>query len=435
MPFFQPGEDLPERSFIPHKLLREESWGEIWQALNRSSATNVLLIAYTTPDGDALFEHSAPGLRRWKEVAGTLACPHLLRILEINDSAIPFILVEDPGGSSLRDYVTNLKDVMKFESAGKLARQLGQAIAAAEAYDCAPVGLSPATIFLCPNDKDHPWKLAPVAPRHKRGLELGSIARYLPPEYGQTDLSLSLHVDCYAIPWIIADAVRRDFDTPPAPLRDIVPLKAFCSLLESLARLNQGSYPDPSVVLQSVDRWLGKQMTADVEAWEKAESRRKRGAMGNFFADYGFRLVGVFLALFLAGGAAVGGYLVVKTHGAKPKKPTIERPLEATNPRDVATMFMLLVEQGDVPSDVTFLSEQGVTQTEALIVQLEDLEKSGRTMDDYAISLGGSYEYKVAEVTLLDEQGKELGLLAIELGPGGPGLWQVNDVFLTPAGS
>lgn len=428
MSFFQPDQDLPQHPFIPRRLLREEPWGEVWQVLHRDSATTMLLVAWCTPEGDALFAEIEDGIRRWKEVAGTVNCPHMLRIVELSDSAIPYALVEDPGGFSLRDEVSGRRnEPPQGEGIAKLGMHLATAILETEAYDCGPVVLTPDCIFHCPGDRDNPFKLLPVAPRAHSHAALIGGGRYLPKEFASTQNPVKIHPDIYAIPFILTEVWRRDFESPaPQAIADVIPLKGLAYTLDSLTKLVQGIYTEPNVAAQGFERWIKKQMAQDIAAFEQAEIERKRGPLLNFLVKQRGVIIGVSIFLIVATGTGFGVYYFLTT---RPKaKPKIEQ-LQKTEPNDIVTLYLRAVEEKDpsLAGEVTIGTDL-VEQTRAILTQLKplgDVAKIERQM-------AGGDEGRIVEARLEDSSGRPMGAIVLELRQRANFEWYVTTAFLKP---
>ncbi|MBI1292690.1 hypothetical protein GC173_15860 [bacterium] len=434
MSFFQPDEDLPQHPFIPRKLLREEPWGEIWHVLHRSSATTMILIAWCTADGDALFEEIEGGIRRWMEVAGTTNCPHLLRIVELSASAIPYVLVEDPGGLSLRDEVMGRRtEPPKPEAIGKLGMHLCQTVLEAEAYDCAPLLLTPDSIYICTSDRDNPFKVLPICPRAHANGPLIAGGRYQPPEFKLSKSPTKLHADIYAIPWLLTEVWRRDFDSPlPKDIAEVVPLKGLSYLLDGTTKLVQGVYSEPNVAVQGFERWLKKQMATDIEAHKQAEIERKRGPLLNFIVKKRGLIIGLFVFLLVAGGTGYGVYYFLTN---RPKPKVNVAALVKTEANDVATMYLQVIQDKNAAgaADVTMGTDL-VDQTGAILKQLATMKQAGVGGEVTKVTkqMAGSGDQRFVEARLADDDGRPFAILVFEMSQRSNFEWIVVTAFLKP---
>lgn len=423
MPFFTRGQNAGDHGFLPHELIREEPWGEIWRAVWLKENRRVILVAFTTQEGDELFGEAAQHLRRWQEVAGK-ACPHLLKIFEINEGAIPFLLIEDPGGPTLREHVTALEADMPLDQQGKFGLHIATAIVEGEAYDCGPIGVTPDTIIQAPEDRDYPWRVIPVGPRTRAMCALLGAGRYFPPGCAQNPAFFTIHVDCYALAWIWTEVFRRNFEMPWLEPKKAIPYTGLSYVLESSLVDKNGVYSDPQVVAAGVDRWVSKTLKQDIAEQKEKEVRRKRGPLGNFFHDNKFALgVCAGLVVFLA---VLGGgiYLLLESR-------TFGRPLTKLRPEDVTEMFETAL-LANKPDDGVALTMSAPDATREIFIAVDRLEKAGILPDKPKTSrtVDGSGEGRTADITLKNADGEIVAVASLMLQQRANAEWQISNAFL-----
>ncbi|MEO8376351.1 MAG: hypothetical protein ABI579_01670, partial [Candidatus Sumerlaeota bacterium] len=257
MALFKAGEAVPGHSFIPRELIVDEPWGEIWRARNAVGGT-VLVVGYTTAEGDSVFEESLPALRKWKEAAEQYA-PTLLKIIEISESAIPYLIVEDPEGKTWRETVTGLQQPMPLEEQAAMPSAMLDAIMQAEAHGLAPLGMTPDTIIRMARTPSM-WRLIPVAPKSMEAVKLLASGRYFPKEITVAEKPGDIHSDCYSLAWIWFEAMRQDFDAPWPESNEAIPFPRLSLILESTLAPKAGFANDPAILKKSIVGWISTEL-------------------------------------------------------------------------------------------------------------------------------------------------------------------------------
>ncbi|MEO8377114.1 MAG: serine/threonine-protein kinase [Candidatus Sumerlaeota bacterium] len=255
MTTFVENEKIPDLPFIPRTLLCQGSWGEIWRASHDTFGT-VLFLAYSSGEGEELFASAQRGLVSWKH--NVEASSHrLLKILEMSDGAIPYLIIEDTGEKSLAETLERHHGHPTLEALAKAIKEISLAVADAAEWGLTPLGLIPEMVLKCHDGSPVPWKIlpiAPCAPIHRRATY---CAKYLPPSTVGGDLSYEpQNCDTYALGQIWMDLIRM-YQKDASEIDKRVLLE--CGLKEAVAGALQkieGEFRPPAEVAEIAQHWL-----------------------------------------------------------------------------------------------------------------------------------------------------------------------------------
>lgn len=418
-------ETSSDGEFTPRELICEEAWGEIWRA-QRKDGKPVILVAYTTPEGDELFEEAVECLEKWRKCAEGTVAQHLLKINELNQGAIPYLLADDPGGPTIREMMNALEEEessLPLETQGKFANSVAKAMTASETYGFDPIGFSPDTIFKNERDKDFPFQLLPVAPGTVCQAALLCGGRYFPPEMEGAPDPKKIHPDSYSLATIWVDIFRRDLesDFPENPIEQ-VPFEGLRFILQLCLKPEGGSYSDPNTVMMGIDRWVRKAMKEDIAEFREKELRRKRGPLVSYFvANWPvFKKIGS--VGLLIGAIGLGGYFLLTSR-------MFDAPRRKQEPEDVVFMLFEDILNGGG----SFLAEYGKSptvrdQVNSMLAIIEDLEDSGQITkwNRYQTTVLGSGSNRTAKVDLIDNSEQRFARVLIPLRQGQNIEWSIN---------
>ena len=432
MSFFVSGQPLPDSGVVPRQLLLEEAWGELWDATNKDGKL-VFVVGYTTPEGDEMFEEALGGLKRWEEVAPK-ACPHLLKILQICEGAIPYTVVENPGGYSLRTAVMEQPEMLPLKELGRIAGELATAVVEGAAYDLAPVGITPDIVFRQRDDPDHPWRVLPVGPRSRMQLQLLCDGRYAPPPPEPPDPVHLRNIDCYSVACILYDMFRRDFVGPRPPVKETVPFRGLRFTLESMLKDKMGIYGEPRVLVVGLDRWTKKMIDEDYKELEEIEKRRREGQMGALRRVWSRNKtavkVGATIFLLLAG-LGSGIYFTI-LHGNP-----FKTKASLFYPKGTAEIFLTGLIKGDMtPLLDGGLDGYGQGDVDAIARAIKRMENRRRIATfayAEATMTGGDGNQRYLYAKLFDSAGTEFGLVSAKMYLTPAGKWTVQSAFFKPA--
>ncbi|MCC6547760.1 protein kinase [Candidatus Sumerlaeota bacterium] len=255
MATFAENEKIPELPFIPRTLLCQGSWGEIWRASHETFGS-VLFIAYSNGEGEDLFSSAYKGLVGWKQ--NVEASSHrLLKILDISDGAIPYLIVEDTGEKSLAESLEHHHGHPSLEALAKAVKEISLAVAEAAEWGLTPIGLTPELVMKCTDGSPVQWKLLPLAPGAPIHQRASYCAKYLPPSTLGGDLiNEPQNCDTYALGQIWMDLIRM-YQKEAGEIEKRVLLE--CGLKEAVAGALQkieGEFRPPSELAEIAQHWL-----------------------------------------------------------------------------------------------------------------------------------------------------------------------------------
>ncbi|MCD6384594.1 hypothetical protein J7M23_02350, partial [Candidatus Sumerlaeota bacterium] len=267
MSVFNSGDELKEIGVVLRTLIVEEIWGEIWRA-EQVNKGNVLIVAFTTEQGIKLFQESRASYQKWQSLAIS-TCPGLLKIKKIvSESKIPLLVVEDPGGETVREKFTH--GWTDLRETGKMALTCAKSIDCAKTEYLAPLGLTPDTIVEDPESGECPWRLIPVAPGSKHGLLLLGSGRYTPPELANVPHPEDVNPDIYSLLWVWTESIVKEFSLSHnlSQLKEYVPYKTLHTLLSNGLRPIQGKYFEPKLTVEAIQHWLKYDAPEDFKAYQ-----------------------------------------------------------------------------------------------------------------------------------------------------------------------
>lgn len=426
MPFLQERKPLPGVDATPVELMLEEAWGEIWRGA-RQDGSRVFIVAYSTEEGDELFEESAAALEAWKRSQG-MSCPHFLPVLEIHGGAIPMVIVEDPGGPTLRQRVLDAEaPELTPKQQGTMALHVARALMEAETYNAGPLGLSPDVIVACPEDRDAPWKVLPVAPGTARVYTYLAGGRYAAPELATTGRPNAIHPDTFAVACLWFESFRKDFESPAGHVGDAIPYDGLRFQIENGLVAKNGEYKEPNMFVIGIEQWVRKQADIDFGDYEKKKKRAKRGALVNFFLDNQvFFKWGVAVLAFLGG--AYGGYWYVATY-----RP-FQAPLSERNETMVYETYLNALAAEDSMGALSLTSGHATGATEDLFERFAELrERHGPAATVRLESRRAGFgNRRDVETTVVDRAGAPVALLSLVVTQRSDGRWIISNVYFRP---
>ncbi|MCC6547466.1 hypothetical protein IT570_09900 [Candidatus Sumerlaeota bacterium] len=426
MALFKAGEAVPGHSFIPRELIVEEAWGEIWRARNATGGT-ILVVGYTTAEGDAIFEESLPALRKWKEVAESHS-PSMLRILEINESAIPYLIVEDPEGETWRETIMQpSQPEMPLEEQATMASAILDAIIQGEAIGIAPLGITPDTIMRSSRTPGM-WRLIPVAPKSMQAVRPLAQGRYFPREVTVAEKPGEIHADCYSLAWIWVEGMRRDFNATWPESTEAIPYPKLSLILESTLQPRSGSSNDPALLKKSIAAWVSSELGSDLLAHEKMLKEKSQSAFRRLLNKKKGVLGRFFLTFFIVGSVTVGLATVAMTKAGKNNGSTI-----TLVDSDTVKEFFSALAVGGTGRLGAICSEEAQQQAKDAAAMIDEMKAKGiitgfHHADSRVKGTGASRE---SEGILYDETGKAFAKVQLSIYQKPDYHWSVVDVYFT----
>lgn len=255
LPTFVENERIPNLPFIPRALLCQGSWGEVWRASHETFGS-VLFIAYSSGEGEELFASAQRGLSRWKQNAEA-GSHRLLKILDMSDGAIPFLIVEGTGEKSLTESLAHHHGHPSLEALAKAIKEISLGVAEADEWGLTPIGLTPDLVMKCPDGSPIPWKILPIAPGAPVQRRATYCAKYLPPSTMGGDIAYEpQNCDTYALGQIWMDLIRM-YQKEADEMHKRVLLE--CGLKEAVAGALQkieGEFRPATEVAEIAQHWL-----------------------------------------------------------------------------------------------------------------------------------------------------------------------------------
>ncbi|MCC7392775.1 hypothetical protein IT571_10515 [Candidatus Sumerlaeota bacterium] len=423
MALFKAGEAVPGHPFIPRELILEESWGEIWRARSALGAS-ILVVGYTTPEGDTIFEESLQALRKWKEVAEQV--PTLLKIIEISESAIPYLIVEDPEGGTWREAVMESQEPLPLEDQAAMASMILDAIAHGEASGLAPLGVTPDSIFHAVRSPNI-WRLIPIAPKSPHAVTHLAQGRYFPREITVAEKPGEIHADCYSLAWIWSEGMRRDFTSPwPEPTEAILYPK-LSLILESTLAPKAGFSNDPNILLKNIATWTSADLQSDREAFAKRLKEMSQSAFMRLF-NKKKGILGRFFVTLLVVGGLLGGIATVAAAriGGGGGGATWDD-------EQLAREYFAALSANNTDKTQEFCDDEALEQTGQAARLIADMKAKGlisnfQRTDSRIIGKG---ETRVAEGILFDQDNKPFATMRLKLQQEEGFLWSVVDAYFT----
>lgn len=424
MATFSAGQVLPDHPFIPGELMMEDEWGEVWRATNMHGGP-LMVVAYSTPDGDALFEAALPALRKWRQVS-VASCPHLLRILDISETAIPYLIVEDPEGKSLREIVEGSEGPMSLEDQAEMGMSLSEAIIEAESHGISPIGITPDLIFRSMRGNTVLWRLLPVGPGTTEQANLLAGGRYSMPGLEHSETPKLLNADCYSLAWIWADVSRRDFTSPFVDPEEAIPNRYLRFFLANSLTPREGFCTDAGTINRDLGYWHVTYLEQESKGTARRATRTPVATMATVAVAaraaveapaappqpvrraVNVRLVAIVLLVIVAlvgGGYALLGML-------QPSAPRIALVADA-----VPRAYLQALADGKTGGAVALTTGKAPGQTRDMLELIRGMQSSGVIADfrGFDLSIAGTGGGKVAEAILQDNDGKAFAIVRMEL--------------------
>lgn len=251
---FIENEKIPGLPFIPRTLLHQGTWGEVWRATH-DHYKNVIFIAYSSGEGEELFTAAIKGIRRWKATVGP-ATPHLLKIHEISDSAIPYILTEDPGDKTLAESMEHHTGQITLEVLARVVRELASGLQEAGEWELAPVGLAPEFIFRTRDGAAPHWRILPVGPTAPLYWRQSYCGKHLPPTTIGRGTPDPQHVDVYSLAMIWLELLRVYHRESGETERRVLLESGLREVLATCLNRIDGEYRQPADVATMIQEWL-----------------------------------------------------------------------------------------------------------------------------------------------------------------------------------
>lgn len=377
---------------VPWQLLRQGPWGEIWRA-NRDGGPTALLVVYSTSDGETMFDEARPMLELWKRQV-PLSCPHLLKIVEIGDRGVPYLLVEDPAGPCLREFVESLKEPMPLDRQGALAEAVARGLQEAEAFALSPVGVTPDTIFRATHDASHPWKLLPVAPASRTAIRRLGYGRYFPPGLETASEPRLHHPDTFALACILIEVYRRDFEAPWGAVKDTITVPGYRRVIDRGLHAPRGVHEPSGVLVETIHHWRTTDLPGDAE----------RLANPNPPTPPGRKLWIAAVLMIVAGLAGLAAFLYYEDQPRAAVRPGAEA---------VAVQFVEAIARGDNNAGAALLAPGAESRAEALVSHMGELSAApGGTVFIRAARATGA-EPPLFEFTVVDRVGGAAAVLHV----------------------
>jgi len=461
MPMCQPGKEIPDQGIVPTHLVVEGPWGELWRA-EHTRYGKVLFVAYTTAVGMELFRDSLDALKRWKQSAP--AADGLLGIKEISaESAIPFIVVEDPGGETLREACSDREQPVDPLELARWFRACAETLGRALNLNLTILNLTPDSIVIDPTKKNNPMRLVPVAPGATAKAPLLCEGKYVAPELPGSALPKLINADSYSLAWLLVDALLGGDPIP----RHVEDLKAALPAPKLIQALNGGlfskggSYGEAPLVDGALKRWLRSEAEEDLKVLRKQQEKalkellkeKKKAAKstkgepdaeaaeappaapsapsvskiarkpveyrkgGSKSKEAGTRKIVVVVASILAAGAAAGGVIFAMK---------LMKPVKPESAFATATVYLDEACDGDVAGASKWAADAGVAATSAFVDQVK---KSGNAKGHAALTTErGAQGQQIARTAIKGPNDEILLNVAVHLVEKQPKEWRVVKV-------
>lgn len=407
MAFLKANRRVPEMGVVPWQLLRQGPWGEIWRA-NRDGGPTVLLVVYSTTDGETMFDEARPMLELWKKQA-PLSCPHLLKIIEIGDRGVPYLLVEDPAGPCLREFVESLKEPMPLDRQGALAEAVARGLQEAEAFALSPVGITPDTIFRATHDAARPWKLLPVGPASRTAIRRLGYGRYFPPGLEKASEPRLHHPDTFALACILIEVFRRDFEAPWGAVKDTITVSGYRGVIDRGLLAPRGIHEPAGGMVEKIHHWRTTDLATDAE----------RLANPNPPAPPGRKLWIAAVLMIVAGLGGVAGFLYYEDQPKAAVRPGAEA---------IAVQFMEAIVRGDTVAGASLLASGEEARVETLIGYMRELADAPNGTVFVRAARAMRAEPPLFEFTVVDRVGGDAAVILVSTTQADGANWRVKRV-------
>jgi hypothetical protein len=441
MAMCKPGREVPGQHVVTNALVVDEEWGEMWRA-EHDGFGKVLFIAYTTPLGVKMFQEALPALERWK-ASSHGADQRLLGIRMISaDTAIPYLLVEDTGGPTLRELANDPTRAVAPDDYVKWFAGLFEGIVAAMNLNLVPIGVSPDTVFYDPNNAGARWRLAPVGPGGACRSGLIGRGRYVPRELAHmADVSLT-HADTYGLSWILAEilAGRDDMPRLPSVLDETIGMERLATELKAGVQSQNGVCMEPMGMAMVLKRWLRNDAEKEMKAWRKAHKKAtgKAGASvsraavpkvkakrkssdggGTFAVGLLLSLLKIGLVLAVFGAAAFGTYKLFTTTDTN------------KTPLGTARLFCKEVVANNQAGALQYTTGNAVGQTEELFTLLRVIREGNLASplaEAQAVTERTGAQSFIGQATLKGTSGESFLLLTFRLHEQEDGTYRIYEL-------
>lgn len=256
MKTFTENEKIPGLPFIPTKLLCESSWGEIWRATHEFHR-DVIFVAYSGREGEELFAASEVNLRKWESYSTSLG-HHLLRILTVSDSAIPYILTEDPGDRTLSESMEHHHGRLTLEGIAKVVRDIALGLTEAENWDMTPLGIAPELIFRSHDEAGSMWRILPVAPLVTPFQRSVFCGRYLPQSSADGQAIDCVNADVYSLGVIWMELIKVYVQEASEREKRLLSESGLKEVLSTCMQKVEGDYRSPQEMVERIQGWMTK---------------------------------------------------------------------------------------------------------------------------------------------------------------------------------
>ncbi len=417
-----PGLEIPETGCRLKQAVLQDSWGEIWRA-DHSHHGQVFLVLYTTEAGEAVFEEALPGLKRWKEVSNSGMVPNLLPILEIHEeTAFPSVLVQDPGGRSLRELAS--EGPLDVRVIASIIVAVARGLLLARSYEIFSVALSPDMIIEHPGGQAN-WRLLPVAPNARQGALQIWNGRYEPPEIANSQYKLDeLSPDVYGLSWMFVDLIAGNFSLrrSSAMIREYVPYPRLRTLIENGVAPRSGSYGDPKLTQIAVERWLKNEAAEDIRAFQAKQPGNKKGKAQQVMQGKG-RLIGQILILVLLLGFLICAVAVIP--GLFQTQNTVSTPYGLSN------LFLEELVQRDAQGAQAYAEGEAEGQVPRILREIEQMEQQALAsrFAEAVPQVHGDGATRTVQVDLKGENGDLFMTAEMTIQRQDNGEWRVEQLF------
>ncbi len=273
MAMCEPGREIPGQGIVTNHLVTEAQWGEIWRAEHQRFG-RVLFVAYTTTAGMALFRSSHETLKRWKQ--SSPAVDGLLGIREISaNSAIPYIVVDDPGGETLREAASDKLDPIDPLQLARWFRALCETLGNAYNLNMLLINPTPDSIIIDPAKKTNPLRIVPIAPDATELAPLLADGKYTAPELPGSSQPKLINADSYATAWMFVDAILQHDELPRhvEDLKAAVPTPKLVQILTVGLFSQGGSYGDARIMEGALKRYIRTDAETDLKVLRRNQEK------------------------------------------------------------------------------------------------------------------------------------------------------------------
>jgi hypothetical protein len=229
-----------------------------------------------------MFKEALSYLGRWKESCRTPE-QRLLGIKHLSpDTAIPYMLVEDTGGPTLREVANDPEKEINPDDYVKWFSGLCEAVTNATNMNLVPIGISPDTVFYDAGNPGARWRICPIAPGLAMRNGLIGRGRFTPKELSHMPDVSTTHADTYALSWMLIDIVsgRPDLPRLTSVIDEAFPLEKLGRDLKGSATSQNGACVEPQMMDTILKRWLRNDAEKEVKKYLKTHKKGKKAKPG-----------------------------------------------------------------------------------------------------------------------------------------------------------